>query len=72
MKRSIKRSFNLCDEVAVLAYPPNIATSFLEILTYENPHAGGGLSPLTFGLDHFPKNADMTLLIVKKNQGEYT
>ena len=27
----------MCDEVAVLAHPPNMATSLSEVLTYENP-----------------------------------
>lgn len=59
----------MCDEVAVLAHPPNMATSLSEVLTYENPHIGCGLSPVTLGLDHFPLNIQIinALYIAKKN-----
>ena len=55
VKSRLYKSFILPMAVeSPVTYPPNIIASYLAILKYENPNIGGGLSPDTLGLDHFP------------------
>ena len=48
-----------------MAYPPNKATSYSVVLTYENPTIGGsGISPVTLGLNHSSVRNDLRIILL--------